>query len=541
MTTTNNGAKVVYHPAIERLGLHKKTYGKEPSPRHILNYLMNNDMLKETDLQAAYDAVLAQNGGKEKAAELKKEPSNVRTRHISLRFYYNGAGYSGLAENLGSDTDNSVEKVLFAGLAKTHLCLSRDTYSRCGRTDKGVSSAGQVVAMHLKSNFAQNASWDEAGTQLVADSDLPKNSVDKIRVWVPPKKGGPRVQREISEYPYDKAINNVLPTTIRILGWCPVSPDFSARFSARTRTYRYFFVKRANMDIDKMKEGLAMMTGRKDFRNFCKMDVEKVYNWERLIHSAEIIQCDSQDVYYFQILGQAFLWHQIRCMVSVLFLIGRGLEEPNIVEKMLDVETNPGKPAYQLAPELPLVLHHCGFNDLQVGHTAQNLWSLSCELEGEWEEQMLAAERRRNCLESFQEFKVLRGDLVDFAKSKLKERFKKKQKYNPTKETWEQHLATLEEGLPARDDPALVTWGKALVWLATKELIPSPQSLREPIHIPLLKGFVGPTFEEKLDALGKGSKRRNDRYEENIVKKRQTKAHDVAFYEHMTKQGGSAI
>lgn len=28
--------------------------------------------------------------------------------------------------------------------------------------------------------------------------------------------------------------------------------------------------------------------------------------------------------------GMAFLWHQIRCMVSVLFLIGLHLEEPEV-------------------------------------------------------------------------------------------------------------------------------------------------------------------------------------------------------------------
>jgi tRNA pseudouridine38/39 synthase len=26
--------------------------------------------------------------------------------------------------------------------------------------------------------------------------------------------------------------------------------------------------------------------------------------------------------------GSAFLWHQVRCMVAVLFLIGQGLESP---------------------------------------------------------------------------------------------------------------------------------------------------------------------------------------------------------------------
>lgn len=28
--------------------------------------------------------------------------------------------------------------------------------------------------------------------------------------------------------------------------------------------------------------------------------------------------------------GSAFLWHQVRCMVAVLFMIGQGLESPDV-------------------------------------------------------------------------------------------------------------------------------------------------------------------------------------------------------------------
>ena len=30
-----------------------------------------------------------------------------------------------------------------------------------------------------------------------------------------------------------------------------------------------------------------------------------------------------------------------RCMVAVLFLVGEGLEEPSVIDQLLDVETNP--------------------------------------------------------------------------------------------------------------------------------------------------------------------------------------------------------
>jgi tRNA pseudouridine38/39 synthase len=66
-------------------------------------------------------------------------------------------------------------------------------------------------------------------------------------------------------------------------------------------------------------------------------------------------------VYYFHVRGSAFLWHQIRHMVAILFLVGQGLEKPSIITDLLDVEKNPRKPNYTLAAEAPLVLWDCIF------------------------------------------------------------------------------------------------------------------------------------------------------------------------------------
>ena len=42
---------------------------------------------------------------------------------------------------------------------------------------------------------------------------------------------------------------------------------------------------------------------------------------------------------------------QVRCIAAVLLLVGRGLEAPSIVARLLDVGNLPGKPQYCLAPE----------------------------------------------------------------------------------------------------------------------------------------------------------------------------------------------
>lgn len=50
---------------------------------------------------------------------------------------------------------------------------------------------------------------------------------------------------------------------------------------------------------------------------------------------------DSYSMYRLTLTGRAFLWHQIRCIVAVLFLVGNCKEEPSIIQELLDVEKNP--------------------------------------------------------------------------------------------------------------------------------------------------------------------------------------------------------
>jgi tRNA pseudouridine38/39 synthase len=39
-------------------------------------------------------------------------------------------------------------------------------------------------------------------------------------------------------------------------------------------------------------------------------------------------------------------------MVAVLLMVGQGLEQPSVVQKLLDVERCPCKPSYSMAPEV---------------------------------------------------------------------------------------------------------------------------------------------------------------------------------------------
>ena len=493
----------------------------------------------------------------------------TRTRHIALRFFYDGASYSGLAQNVGQADDKSVERCLFDALRKARLIVSRETsnYSRCGRTDRGVSSAGQVVSLHLKSAFPSNVTWDEDGTSVLEEKDLPKNELESRNVWVIPRSKKKkeinnqtlnnnseritkdftnmpenRVERKISEYSYSKILNNILPPSIRILGWTPVTDEFSARFSASARTYRYYFCRR-RMDLSAIQEGLNRLVGRHDFRNLCKMDVEKVYNFERLIHSAEVVEVrdpttstNGGEILYLKIVGQAFLWHQIRCIAEVIFMIGNGFESPSIITELLDVKKYPGKPSYCLADEKPLVLHDCGYPNLRFGYSVQNLWTVSCQLEKQWEELTLAATRIRSCIESLRSCSILKEDLIAFSDSKFIQRKRKLERKGMLEAAMNVNKATIDTLASSK----VIAWGDGLSWLEKQQLVPCPNGQSNSIHIPLMQRSFGPSYEEKIQNLKKSEKRRL-KFEENIIKKRKSAEEDKAFYSQKIKQGGTGI
>ena len=171
-----------------------------------------------------------------------KDPfENCRMRHIAMQIAYDGAPYNGLAENVGCSKDNSVEKHLFAALVKCCLVKDRSSscFSRCGRTDKGVSAFGQVIGLKVRSAFPL---MDGNGNEIL-ETLLPNNSFQKISLSVRKNlkaKGNETseckvIHKDFTEFDFCRMLNRVLPEEIRAIGWAPVTDDFSARFSAKNR------------------------------------------------------------------------------------------------------------------------------------------------------------------------------------------------------------------------------------------------------------------------------------------------------------------
>jgi tRNA pseudouridine38/39 synthase len=168
----------------------------------------------------------------------------------------------------------------------------------------------------------------------------------------------------------------MLPETIRVIAWSPVPSTFSARFSCRWRHYKYFFSPQ-NLDISLMEDASSRLVGEHDFRNLCKLDAAKqITSFKRNVLSAHIEQLNN-NLHVFNLVGSAFLYHQVRHIMAVLFLVGTGLEPPSLVSSLLNVsggaisprEGEPSypvvdrKPEYQMADGLPLMLWDCGYPD----------------------------------------------------------------------------------------------------------------------------------------------------------------------------------
>ena len=175
-----------------------------------------------------------------------------------------------------------------------------------------------------------------------------------------------------AEYDYIHMLNRSLPPDIRMRAWTPVPKSFSARFSCISRTYRYYFFSQ-NLDLISMSEGAQHFIGVHDFKNFFRSHdntnnfIRRIYEFELVHETASLPQLPTStnqiipNLVYFHVRANAFLYHQVRCMMAVLFLIGEGKEPPWIVRDLLDLKKRPQKLVYQAAFPNALCLWECAF------------------------------------------------------------------------------------------------------------------------------------------------------------------------------------
>jgi tRNA pseudouridine38-40 synthase len=132
-------------------------------------------------------------------------------------------------------------------------------------------------------------------------------------------------------------INKLLPSDISVFEIIPVADNHHARFDAIQRRYDYFihtykdpflsqlsslYLER-DLDVDKMKQAVALLTRYDDYRAFCKRPND--YRTTVCKVTSATFFCDpSGDRFRFQICADRFLGKMIRIIVGKLLVIGQG-------------------------------------------------------------------------------------------------------------------------------------------------------------------------------------------------------------------------
>ena len=374
---------------------------------------------KEIELQIA--ELKAANGRLKKQHEVltttettrrdsKLKSDQQQEQRIAIQVAYLGWNYYGFTSSSTENENNlpTIEGQLMKALLQTKLIQDPTTcdFSLSGRTDSHVSGIGQVVALNVRCCSQE---------------------------------------RKKRQLPYLRILNSILPPDIRVLAWTPVSPQFHARFDCLSRTYHYYFPTQ-ELCIESMRKAAAYLLGDHDFRNFCKFNPSKnLSHYRRTILSADVSILNQAGFARLEIKGTAFLWHQVRCIASILLLVGQRLEKPEIVQWLLNVNEVSGKPEYPLASGLPLLLYDCEYdqNDLNwhrepSGRTKEHFQLL-------WSEQMTKALLYRNFVNAASNFNG--GDGGDEKRlSKVK-----RIQLGANKEIWTAHYKPLMNR--RRDEP----------------------------------------------------------------------------------------
>jgi tRNA pseudouridine38-40 synthase len=139
-----------------------------------------------------------------------------------------------------------------------------------------------------------------------------------------------------------KALNDILPPSIRVLSVEEAPPDFHARRSAIAKTYqyriyrgdicppflaRYVYQHPYPLHESRMVEAASVVVGEHDFTSFAAVDPESrkegvEVNNVRTIYSSAWKRAGDDLLY--TVRGNGFLHHMVRNLVGTFLMIGKG-------------------------------------------------------------------------------------------------------------------------------------------------------------------------------------------------------------------------
>lgn len=228
-------------------------------------------------------------------------------RYFKLTIAYDGTDYHGWQIQSEKPTIQGEIVSVLRRLTQEHVYLHG-----AGRTDAGVHALGQV--------------------------------------------GSFRTQSALSAEEFQRALNALLPQTIRIVGAEEVGPDFDARWSARGKIYRYRIYRGRvvppmiwryvlhypfPLDEEAMRDAAARFAGTHDFASFAAStgseEDDKERSTEREIFSTELVRSADDEELVFTVRGRSFLRYMVRKMVGTLLDVGRGKLKPEDIGRLFEL------------------------------------------------------------------------------------------------------------------------------------------------------------------------------------------------------------
>lgn len=243
-------------------------------------------------------------------------------RNIRLILAYDGTDFHGWQIQPGRAT---VQGCLQSALER--LTGNRVTVAGSGRTDAGVHALNQVANFHT-------------------ESAIPCPNLAK-------------------------ALNDMLPPTIRVKEAAEADPGFHARYQARSKTYRYRILEAPvcppfqcrfvhhypyALDLARMIAAARMLEGEHDFTSFAAAgegpvlqvgsgsspdapdgpERDETRSMVRTLYSSRLFRPSRGRLLVYEVRGSGFLHHMVRNMVGTLIEVGRGKLEPDEVWRILE-------------------------------------------------------------------------------------------------------------------------------------------------------------------------------------------------------------
>ncbi|MCF0242837.1 MAG: tRNA pseudouridine(38-40) synthase TruA [Treponema sp.] len=233
-------------------------------------------------------------------------------RNILLTVSYDGTDFCGWQRQdraLNGTPMRTVQAEVELALEKIHK--SKTVLYGSGRTDSGVHAVGQAA------NFY--------------------SPVDSIPVSN-----------------YVRALNAFLPPDIRILQAQEKDENFNSRYSATSRSYRYFInfsdvlsasqtryvwdVKNYTPNLNRLNELSSCLRGELDCAAFAASGDMSVSTCRYLDNAHFFIQKDlfGKELLVFEIEANAFLWKMVRTLTGTIINLDKNNAEPDSLKKILE-------------------------------------------------------------------------------------------------------------------------------------------------------------------------------------------------------------